>query len=296
MSLSEYNSSSNSQLLPPKWDCQPILSSKGLDWQDLQFDYYRHHPYVLPRHCYSQYLLKIFLSEGKIRRCLNEEERIENIYPGDVAIIPPNTVHYASWQNEIEFILLSLQPNLLKALAMNRINCTTVEILPQFAVSDPLISGVAITLKSQLESDLTSCSDYARILCNAIEVHLYKKYSQPSAIARDTNQNTVEQKLQAVLDYIEQNLGEKLTLDLIAKQVNLSKYYLCRLFVKHLNVSPWQHIIQRRIAQAKKLLKQDVSTQIVDIAFNCGFASHSHFNRQFYKNVGMSPKAYRHAD
>ena len=308
MLTSGYCSSSNPQLLPPRWNCQPLLSSKGLDWQNIQFDYFRHHPYVLPRHCYSQYLLKIFLSEGKIRRCLDEEERVERVFPGDVAIIPPNINHHASWQNEIEFILLSLQPGLLE-LPGNKINRTGAKILPQFATHDPLISGVGITLKTQLESDYASaypwdrnsCSDYAHILGNAIAVHLFKKYSKPSAAVKDTEQkdteqNTVEQKLQVVLEYIEQNLSEKLTLDSIAEQVNLSKYYLCRLFVKHLNISPRQHIIQKRIAKSKQLLKQNLSMQVVDIAYDCGFASHSHFNRQFNKNVGMSPKAYRNSE
>ena len=77
---------------------------------------------------------------------------------------------------------------------------------------------------------------------------------------------------------------------------SISKYYLCRLFSKYLDITPRQYIIEQRICKAKQLLKQELSMLIVDIALNCGFASHSHFNRQFNRNVGMSPKNYRNYD
>ena len=294
MLLLKYCSNTNTQLFPPRWNRQPLLSSQGLNWQNIQFDYYRHCQYVLPQNCDSQHLLKIFLSEGEIKGSLNGREWTENVSSGDIAIIPANTDYCADFESEIEFILLSIQPSLLRDLAINKAS-TAVKILPRFTVRDPLISGIATTLKTQLGNNCDSCSDYARILANAIAIHLFKKYSEPSLAVDNACKSATKRKLQVVLEYIEQNLDEKLTLSLIAKQVNLSKYYLCRLFVRHLNISPHQYIIQKRITRSKQLLKQKLSMQIVDIAFDCGFASHSHFNRQFNKNVGMSPKAYRHA-
>ncbi len=287
-------SNSNTQVLRPQWDYRPFLSSQGLDWQGIQFDYYQHYPSVLPQNS-SQYSLQIFLSEGDVKESLDGQERIEHISPGDVTIIPADTNYHASLQDEIEFILLTLQPNLFNDLGKNKLDGNKAEILPQFAVDDPLIAGIAMTLKNQLERDRSACSDYARTLGKAIAVHLFKKYSKPSTANNSSYKNAVERKLQVVLEYIGQNLDEKLSLDSIAKQVNLSKYYLCRLFTKYLNISPHQYIIQKRIDKSKQLLKQELSLQIVEIAFDCGFASHSHFNRQFNKNVGMSPRDYRHA-
>ena len=295
MLLLKDSSSSNTQVLTPQWNHQPFLSSQGLDWQGIQFDYYQRHPSTLPQNPCSQHLLKIFLSEGDIKGSLNGQERIEHISPGDVAIIPADTDYHASLSDEIEFILLTLQPDLFKDLVRNKFDSNNVEILPQFAVDDPLIAGIAMTLKNQLESDRDSCSDYARTLGKAIAVHIFKKYSKPSTAIDSSYKNAVEKKLQVALEYIKQNLDEKLTLDSIAKQVNLSKYYLCRLFTKYLDISPHQYIIQKRIDKSKRLLKQELSLQIVEIAFDCGFASHSHFNRQFNKNVGISPRDYRNA-
>ena len=292
-STSFSNSSTQSTLAAPKWNCQPLLSSSGLNWHGIQLDRYRHNAYVLPKRSYSQYLLKIFLSEGTILQSIDNQEKLEKVVPGDVAIIPPQTNYQASWRNEIEFILLSLQPDVLQELARSKVQYASAKIQPQFSVKDPLISGISTTLNTQLEQDRNSCSGYAQILQDAIALHLFKKYSVSTTA---TKNDGYEKKLQVVVDYIEHNLGEKLTLDIIAKQANISKYYLCRLFTKYLNISPRQHIIQRRVAKAKQLLKYERSMQIVDVAYNCGFASHSHFNRQFNKSVGTSPKAYRYAD
>ena len=289
----QYFSNLNTQVLTPRWNYQPLLSSQGLDWQGIQFDHYQHHPSVLSQNS-SQHLLQIFLSEGDVKGSLDDQERIEHISPGDVTIIPADTDYYVSLPDEIEFILLTLKPNLFKDLGKNKLDGNTVDILPQFAVADPLIAGIAITLKNQLERD-RACSDYAQTLGKAIAVHLLKKYSKPSTANDSSYKNAVEKKLQVVLEHIEQNLDEKLTLDSIAKQVNLSKYYLCRLFARYLAISPHQYIIQKRIEKSKRLLKQELSLQIVEIAFDCGFASHSHFNRQFNKNVGISPRDYRNA-
>ena len=283
----------NNLSLTPKWDCQPLSSSQGLGWKGIQFDHYRHHSYVLPRHRYSQYLLKVFLTEGKIERCLNNEERVERVSTGDVVIVPPNTIHHASWQQEIEFISLSFCPEIVKNLSVEKVNYLSAEVLPQFARKDSLISGIMMTLKAQIECERDFGYECASILCNAIVIHLLEKYSKSTTAVRVNDKNSAEQKLQTIRAYIEHNLSEKLTLDIISGQVNLSKYYLCRLFTKHLDTSPRQYIIQRRIAKSRQLLKQERSMQIVDIALSCGFASHSHFNRQFNKSVGMSPKAYR---
>ena len=317
--MSKFSLNSNSQLLSPQWDCQPILSSQGLNCPDLQFDYYSHHPYVLPQHCYSQHLLKVFLSEGKIKRCLGDKHCIENVSLGDVAIVPAGTVHHASWQDKIEFILLSIKPNLTTDIAQTLpdshpsrsiYDCAAgppqanraPKIIPRFAVNDPLIYGVSWAIKTHIESDCSTaqpsgrhfCYSYVRTLFGTIFTHLLKRYAEPAVHISNSDVNTItKQRLQLALEYIEQNLSEKLTLDEIAQKINLNKYYLCRLFVKHLNISPRQYIIKQRVAKAEQLLKQEPSMQIVDIALVCGFASHSHFNRQFNKNIGMSPKAYR---
>ncbi|ABW27088.1 AraC transcriptional regulator domain protein [Acaryochloris marina MBIC11017] len=59
-----------------------------------------------------------------------------------------------------------------------------------------------------------------------------------------------------------------------------------------MGLSPFQYLLQQRVERAKQLLKQ-TDQPIVDIAFECGFSSHSHLSRQFRQVTGMTPKVYR---
>jgi AraC family transcriptional regulator len=57
-------------------------------------------------------------------------------------------------------------------------------------------------------------------------------------------------------------------------------------------MTPYQYLLQQRIERAKQLLKEG-DRSIMDIAFLCGFNSHSHLSKQFRQLTGITPKAYR---
>lgn len=52
------------------------------------------------------------------------------------------------------------------------------------------------------------------------------------------------------------------------------------------------YLLQQRIEKAKQLLKQ-TERSIIEIAFLCGFNSHSHLSKQFRQLTGMTPTGYR---
>ncbi|NET73335.1 MAG: helix-turn-helix transcriptional regulator, partial [Sphaerospermopsis sp. SIO1G2] len=99
-------------------------------------------------------------------------------------------------------------------------------------------------------------------------------------------------QLQQVLDYIDANLGNEIKLADLAKIVGISQFYFGRLFKQSLGLSPYQYLLQQRVERAKKLLKT-TEQPIIDIAFDCGFNSHSHLSTQFRQLTGMTPKADR---
>lgn len=68
--------------------------------------------------------------------------------------------------------------------------------------------------------------------------------------------------------------------------------YICRMFQKHLNCSPSEYINSIRLKNACNLLRYTNKT-IVDIGYDCGFFSTSHFNHLFKKLYGISPSVYR---
>jgi AraC family transcriptional regulator len=95
-----------------------------------------------------------------------------------------------------------------------------------------------------------------------------------------------------MLFWEEYQLHEKLSLDAIATELNLSVYYFCELFTQSIGIPPYKYVLQQRVERAKQLLKNS-QKPLADIALDCGFASQSHLNRHFHKLASITPKKYR---
>jgi AraC-like DNA-binding protein len=93
-------------------------------------------------------------------------------------------------------------------------------------------------------------------------------------------------------EYIHQNQAEDLSLGQVAKAVNSSKFYFCKLFKKATGLSFTNYVSRVRIEKAKNLLLNP-NLRISEIAYEIGFQSLTHFNRIFKKVIGQSPTDYR---
>ena len=92
--------------------------------------------------------------------------------------------------------------------------------------------------------------------------------------------------------YIQQNQGEDISLGQVAKAVNTSTFYFCKLFKKATGVNFTEYVSRVRIEKAKNLLLNP-NLRISEIAYEVGFQSLTHFNRVFKKFIGQSPTNYR---
>jgi two-component system response regulator YesN len=96
------------------------------------------------------------------------------------------------------------------------------------------------------------------------------------------------------IQYIENNLSEKFSLETLARESNMSKYHFCRLFSQHMGLTPIQFVTFFRIERAKELLKRGDLTAS-SIALQVGFNDLGPFLRQFKKITGLTPSAYKKA-
>ena len=93
-------------------------------------------------------------------------------------------------------------------------------------------------------------------------------------------------------DYICEHQSEKLSLGQVAKAVNMSAFYFCKMFKKITGVNFTDYLSRVRIEKAKNLLLNP-NLRVSEIAFEVGFQSLTHFNRVFKKLLGQSPTDYR---
>jgi AraC-like DNA-binding protein len=93
-------------------------------------------------------------------------------------------------------------------------------------------------------------------------------------------------------EFIKQNHAEELSLGQVAKAVNTSTFYFCKMFKKGTGLNFTEYVSRVRIESAKNLLLNP-NLRISEIAYQVGFQSLTHFNRVFKKVVGESPTEYR---
>lgn len=116
---------------------------------------------------------------------------------------------------------------------------------------------------------------------------LHKTEDQPSTRRPEDYETSRE-----VISYIEKNLGEKLTLDLIAKEVCLSKWECSRRFKRIAGESVWSYLISARMAKDVELLLYSRKS-VERIGFEVGFPNVNLFIRQFKKEFRTTPGQFR---
>ncbi len=92
--------------------------------------------------------------------------------------------------------------------------------------------------------------------------------------------------------YIENHLDQLITLDDLASECAMSKYYFARTFKATTGQTFKTYQNHRRIEKAKKMLRSG-KVRVTDACFEVGFNDLSYFNRVFRKFEGMSPSAYK---
>lgn len=92
--------------------------------------------------------------------------------------------------------------------------------------------------------------------------------------------------------YIEAHYRDPITLDDIARAALLSPYHFLRLFREAFGRTPGQYLTERRIEEARRLLRQ-TDLPIGVICGDVGFESHGSFTTLFHRRVGLPPTLYR---
>lgn len=104
------------------------------------------------------------------------------------------------------------------------------------------------------------------------------------------NDVTYNSKINKIINFINQNLAEDLSLDVLSSKFYSSKYHLLREFKKHTGYTPHEYITLKRLITSKELLRSGMS--ISDVCIECGFNNYSNFIRSFTKTFNISPKKY----
>lgn len=202
--------------------------------------------------------------------------------PGLCFLTFPNQVHRYTDFETGEYVLMILKPS-----ALLRYQGVFMEGAPESAVCRIEKDDTALWLLEVAHREFLQegFSDVIAAYLTAFFGKLLPRY--PIARSGLPNGN-----VQGVLQFCADHCREDLTVELVAKSLNISRSSVSHIFSDRIGVNFREYINILRLAEAEELL-QNHNYTVTEVANLSGFSTIRTFNRAFLKKYGMSPKAYR---
>lgn len=124
---------------------------------------------------------------------------------------------------------------------------------------------------------LTIFAQHLSLLCNQLMIR--EENLEPPMVARAKR-------------FIEEHQDEDISLSVVAKSVNTSTFYFCKMFKKATGINFTEYLSRVRVEKAKNMLLNP-NARVSEVAYQVGFQSLTHFNRVFRKLTGHSPTEFR---
>ena len=102
-----------------------------------------------------------------------------------------------------------------------------------------------------------------------------------------------KQHAENIASWINRYYSEKISLERIAKELNLNKYYVSHVFKEVTGYTVMQYVMECRLIQVKYLLEMRPDLSLEEIFTSTGFESGAHFSRFFKEKMGVTPTSYR---
>lgn len=224
----------------------------------------------------------IYVISGLIEVTIGEETK--QLTKNHMAIVFPNVIHRYETPSESQIILLIFDANFVNdysfELLKKRPNSAFVD---NELISTELLPYIEELIASPPNTDSRIKKGFLYIILgNILTTLTLDKLQLPNDI--DLNQQ--------LLLYIDQHFTEDITLNSLAHQFGVSKFYISHIFSDKLKISFTTYLNALRIKKAQHLLLS-TNDSVTEIAYNSGFTSLRTFFRIFQKVSMMTPKDFR---
>jgi AraC-like DNA-binding protein len=112
-----------------------------------------------------------------------------------------------------------------------------------------------------------------------------------SAAGRGASRRLMRERVEAARFAIARDLTRNVSLSELAEQAECSPFALCRAFHTLMGMTTTEYRQSLRLRSALELLRGD--TDLLTVALDLGFSSHSHFTKMFRRMFGMTPTEFR---
>lgn len=256
------------------------------DKKDTQFQFHYHN--------FNK--LVIFIS-GNVTYLI--EGKAYKLKPFDILLINNNDIHKAviDPDNVYERIIIWVNSDFLikHNNGCNLLTCFELASKQNFnllRLSDDWISNI-----KDLLFKLERASKDKDFACEILKSSLFLEFMVYINRLFLGNQNIKElsdieydKNITSILNYINENLSEDLSIDTLSSKFYMSKYHLMHKFKIQTGYTIHSYILHKRLIMSNSLIKS--GKNITDACVECGFNDYSNFVRAFKKTFGLSPKNY----
>jgi AraC-like DNA-binding protein len=222
-----------------------------------------------------------------------EDYRIHTPYSNEIAVLncvrDGNVAQLESTYKTLPQIKYgNMSNNPLRQLFYGCIANTT--LVTRYAIEGGLEEETAFTLSDVYIKQMENCRTLYEL--NLLNEKMAVDFTERVAEVKTSQHPVYIKPISQCIDYIYRNIQNKITLNTLAKEVNLTPKYLSYLFRKETGQTLSSFIEDIRINKAKNLLVYS-QYPYSHISHYLSFYSQSYFISIFRKRVGMTPKEYR---
>ncbi len=247
-------------------------------------------------HFHEFHKIILFLS-GQVGYCV--EGKHYSLLPGDLILVPRGCIHRPEIQAELPYerMVLYISEDILRRLSSEgcELSQCFAKIRQQYSyVLRPNNRFDAyVGLFSSLEEAVKDRDFGAELLRRSIFAQLLVRVNRDIEKGKllYVEAASCDEKIVAILQYLNVHLAQPLSIDRLSQQFYLSKYHMMRRFRMETGCTIHSYLTEKRLQLAKQRLLSGEPAQSVCTA--CGFQDYSAFSRAFKKRYGISPGAAR---
>lgn len=246
---------------------------------------------MFPMHAHDSLEIYYFLS-GYCRYLVEGKEYV--LKPHDVMIMRPSETHNLKVMGDMPYerIVIQLFPNKFKdkdkyALLMKPFFDRPLGQWNRYSESDFDTKLYQLCFESISDDSPVGIELEVEAKMFTIMCEIYKAYCNRKDHGEEPGTQKGETVVQ-LIDYINDNLYEPLSLSHLSEKFFLSQSQLNRLFKKATGTSVWEYITIKRLIAARNRIR--VGEQSGRVCTQCGFKDYSSFYRMYKSRFGVSPK------
>jgi len=231
----------------------------------------------------------IELTPGIVKTRLNSGSwNSEIILSGALYHVAADSTIEVKKEQPIDFVLATIEQSSADRL-FREAGLTGPTPSFSFNLVDPSVEILAHQVRRQfLQGDKDVVSLASCLAIRAVELIL----SRNGVGRRPLRYKLASHQVRTTLEYIDENLGSPLSVEVLAQVTGLSGFFFAHAFTEMLGYSPHQYILDRRLARAREMITKSKSS-LAEIAYAVGFSSQSHMTSTFCKRLGVTPRVLR---